>query len=416
MKKHLLTTALIGFLFAIQFLAISPFSGFCSDGTVRTVNPGSSIQDAINSANNGDTILVKNGTYNEIDIVVNKTLNILGENAETTIIDGGYVANNIFHVIANNVTIENFTLKNTKLEDSYEYPAIELYNVTNVLINKVYILNASIGINIQSANYTKITYSLIKDCKYLGLRFRYVSCNNTVIGNTFENNSMAMLIADLESKFNLIYHNNFINNTNDVNSFGFLNYFDNGYPSGGNYWSRHTAPDIKYGPDQNETGSDGILDEAYNSTDNYPLAHPFTTWKISVEGENFQIGISTNSTINSISLNTEAKTLILNLTVNENANGSCRISIPKRLLSCDLLYQWNVSKTYDEQLSYLTLEDADETYIYLICNCSYICEIEIKGMNVIPEYTFTVTVISIIVLSAIATSLMRVFKIKAKEK
>jgi nitrous oxidase accessory protein NosD len=414
MKKLLLTTVLIGFLFAIQLLAIFPFSGFCSDGTIITVNPGYSIQDAINSANNGDTILVKAGIYNEKEIVVNKTLNILGENAETTIIDGEILARYIFHIIANNVTIENFTLKNTILGDSYEYPAIELYNVTNVLIKKVYILNASIGINIQSSNYTKITYSIIKDCKYRGLRFRDGSCNNTVISNTFENNSMAMLIADSESEFNLIYHNNFINNMEDVNLFGFPNYFDNGYPSGGNYWSRHTAPDIKYGPYQNETGSDGILDEAYNLIDNYPLAHPFTTWKISVEGENFQIGISTNSTVNSISLNKEAKTLILNLTVNENANDSCRISIPKRLLSCDSPYQWNVSKTYNEPLSYLALEDADETYIYFTYNCLGLCEIKINGTKVVLEFLSAIILISFLIIATLTTQILKIVSKRAE--
>lgn len=57
------------------------------------------------------------------------------------------------------------------------------------------------------------------------------------------------------------------------------NFWDNGYPTGGNYWSDYNGTDFYGGPHQNETGSDGIGDTPYcillgNRTmnvDNYPL-------------------------------------------------------------------------------------------------------------------------------------------------
>jgi hypothetical protein len=55
--------------------------------------------------------------------------------------------------------------------------------------------------------------------------------------------------------------------------------WDNGYRSGGNYWSDYNGTDSYKGQYQNETGSDGIGDTPYvidaNNTDNYPLMFPW---------------------------------------------------------------------------------------------------------------------------------------------
>jgi len=60
-----------------------------------------------------------------------------------------------------------------------------------------------------------------------------------------------------------------------------VNVWDDGYPSGGNYWSDHIDVDNNKGPYQNITGSDGIWDNLYminsNNTDRYPLAFPYET-------------------------------------------------------------------------------------------------------------------------------------------
>jgi hypothetical protein len=55
---------------------------------------------------------------------------------------------------------------------------------------------------------------------------------------------------------------------------------DDGYPSGGNYWSSYNGTDVYSGPYQNETGSDGIGDTSYiineNNRDNYPFVRPLS--------------------------------------------------------------------------------------------------------------------------------------------
>ena len=84
------------------------------------------------------------------------------------------------------------------------------------------------------------------------------------------------------SNGNRIFHNNFmfepqspIVRSDEVSG---NNSWDDGYPSGGNYWNSHTQPDFFSGPYENETGSDGIVDTPVTvgegNVDHYPLVVP----------------------------------------------------------------------------------------------------------------------------------------------
>lgn len=367
------------------------FANYSSNNSI-VVSSGESIQEAINNANVGDTIIVTQGTYKQWCIVVNKTLTIVGESLENTIIDGNGTADVIFQVTANDAVIENFTLRNTATSQYIQGTAIRVYNTTNVQVRGVVTRNNFCGVELRSSNFTKMINCGIFNSTSYGVHIRDKSCNNTFVSNTIANNSIGIYIADQTSSHNIFYHNNFINNTNQASIMG-ISYFDNGYPSGGNYWNTHTAPDENHGQDQKEVGSDGILDESYNSLDKYPLAYPFIEWKITVGEEDFHIGISTNSTINSISLNKEEKTLILNLTVNENANGFCRISIPKKLLFCDSLEDWNITNG-DKTLESLVLDDENYTYMYFSCEHTSAEEIVfIKGTYAVSEVSLVIAII-----------------------
>jgi parallel beta-helix repeat protein len=81
---------------------------------------------------------------------------------------------------------------------------------------------------------------------------------------------------------NKIYHNNFLENTKQVANSG-INIWDNGYSSGGNYWSDYTGNDNCSGPYQNETGSDNIGDSPYvidpSNIDNFPLMKPYVPFE-----------------------------------------------------------------------------------------------------------------------------------------
>ena len=101
----------------------------------------------------------------------------------------------------------------------------------------------------------------------------FESYNNTIVNSKFYNNSYG--VGLYHSDRNLFYHNSFVNNDRNVisnydNPFsnvssGYLstNFWDDGYTSGGNYWSSYNGTDVKSGPYQNETGFDWIGDSPY---------------------------------------------------------------------------------------------------------------------------------------------------------
>jgi len=71
-----------------------------------------SIQDAINDANDGDTIFVYSGTYHEKINTYSKKICLIGENEKTTIIDGDGDDCNILEAASYNLEIHNFTITN----------------------------------------------------------------------------------------------------------------------------------------------------------------------------------------------------------------------------------------------------------------------------------------------------------------
>jgi hypothetical protein len=68
----------------------------------------------------------------------------------------------------------------------------------------------------------------------------------------------------------VFYNNNFVGNAQQVSSNASTNIWNNGYPSGGNYWSDYSGAD--------ENPKDGIGDTPHvidnNNVDRYPLMKP----------------------------------------------------------------------------------------------------------------------------------------------
>ena len=100
------------------------------DGSILYVGgsgPGNytHIQDAIDNATNGDTVYVYNGVYLE-NVVINKSLNIVGQNKTTTIIDGG-LNDDVISISADWVSIRELTIKNS----SYLRSGVKVYNQSN---------------------------------------------------------------------------------------------------------------------------------------------------------------------------------------------------------------------------------------------------------------------------------------------
>jgi len=130
-----------------------------------------------------------------------------------------------------------------------------------------------------------VSDNMIRNNTYGGILLE--SDNNVIVQNTLQENDAGMYFWT-EPTNNTIYHNNFVNNTNQLfalypETWAIMqnNTWDDGFTSGGNYWSDHTGEDGYSGPYQNATCKDGIVDTAYviNETilDRYPLMDPWST-------------------------------------------------------------------------------------------------------------------------------------------
>ena len=137
------------------------------------------------------------------------------------------------------------------------------------------------GIYLDKSNNTLISGNTVAHA-YTGATIYSAYC--TFSNNTVKENSEGMVMS---TSHNVVYHNNFIRNGRQVLLVNqYANTWDNGYPSGGNYWSDYTGSDSNWGPNQNLTGSDGIGDTHYvigaNNRDRYPLMNPYTIPDIAV--------------------------------------------------------------------------------------------------------------------------------------
>ncbi|MBS7637009.1 right-handed parallel beta-helix repeat-containing protein [Candidatus Bathyarchaeota archaeon] len=113
------------------------------------------------------------------------------------------------------------------------------------------------------------------------------SKNNKILENNIVDNEFGITFEG-DSSSNIIYHNNFIYNSEQVFDFHWtspwvspsINKWNNTYPSGGNYWSDYAGDDYYSGPSQDQPGSDGIGDTPYiiddNNIDYYPLMSPWS--------------------------------------------------------------------------------------------------------------------------------------------
>jgi parallel beta-helix repeat protein len=190
---------------------------------------------------------------------------------------------------ASNVTVKNLIVKNSVF-------GISLHKASNSMVINNTILGTGPAVgNIPVAQPTGGIYvvdggsNIIKENNlvnnYVGIYF-LESQNNLIVRNNVVNCSNPFLLGGMAAivfwgaSNNTIYHNNFINNPTQAYDGSFnspfsVNTWDNGYPSGGNYWSDYQS---KY-HSATEIGNSGIGNTPYvmdpNNTDRYPLVHQF---------------------------------------------------------------------------------------------------------------------------------------------
>jgi len=140
------------------------------------------------------------------------------------------------------------------------------YNVirSNTMIGNYIGVDICLGVgNLIGGNFVSQSASV-------GIYLLYRVYNNIIRNNNIVSNSIGMLLYSAPGDSNQIYHNNFVDNNQSAFD-ELVDSWDNGYPSGGNYWSDYNGTDNNH---------DGIGDIPYSisggsNQDRYPLIRPW---------------------------------------------------------------------------------------------------------------------------------------------
>jgi len=374
-------------------------------------------------ANNWDGIYLCGSSNNSVsgnNITANDEDGIRLLGSSNNSITGNNITNNesngIYLYSSSDNTISNNTLMSNRwVGISFQGASIIQLSSNNTIINNT-VTGSVCGFQFWGGGeYYNTVENNIVYSNGAGIQLGDNARYNTFRGNTMSNNDYGVYL--IGSSYNMFYHNNFAANTHQVNSTSSTSVWDDGYPSGGNYWSDYTSIDLYSGPYQNETGSDGIGDTTYDidedNIDGYPLMAPFSTFDAGVwNGVAYNVDVVSNSTISDFYFNPDEGPFIrfgVTAPSPEEAytTGFCRVTIPKQILW--VIDGWTVyygSLTVD----CITFLDENYTYLYFTYQHGYqhvTTIVYILGTHVIPEFPSTMVLALFTLTTLIATTILK---------
>ena len=242
------------------------------------------------------------------------------------------------------------------------YVSLSGYN--NISGNNIVGHGYEYGIYLSSSSGNSISGNNIGPGNLYGI-YLSSSNNNAIYGNTMTNNNDGITLY--YSSNNKLYHNNFNNNHQVVSTPGYANSWDDGYPSGGNYWIDYAGVDL----DHDGIGdTDQVIDA--NNTDHYPLMGMFSDFKATSE---HHIQTISNSTISDFQFNGTA--VMFNVSGGNGTIGFCRILIPTALVNAT--YKVFVNGT-EVSHTLLPFSNSTHSYLYFAYNHST------QDVTIIPEF------------------------------
>lgn len=224
------------------------------------------------------------GSYGAVLVIGSDNVNI-ADNVVRAVMDYGIYV----HDVGGEVTISGNRVSGASTG------CITLSYTSNAVVSGNVVYNCSVGLYVDEASNSVFRLNEVINNEY-GMKITSSCCHvcnmsNIVYENVFANNSYGLLIAiyfDVACGFNKFYHNDFINNSvqvlhdwdcGEVSCVPSVNYWDDGYPSGGNFWSDYSGSDMYMGVNQDILGEDGIGDTPYvideYNVDRYPLMAPY---------------------------------------------------------------------------------------------------------------------------------------------
>jgi len=211
----------IGVIFLFIGMSITPSTGInlvkqstkaTLDGNILYVGgsePGNytKIQDAIDNTSDGDTVFVYDDSspYYE-NVVIDKSINLIGENQETTVIDGG-ASSYVIRITASSVQVSDFNIRNCENWKSNIYmdgvhdclitdnivignefgliDGIEIeYSNNNTIRNNNITNFYQSGIHLYVSTHNTIENNAVTSCHYRGILIHYYSNDNYITNNS----------------------------------------------------------------------------------------------------------------------------------------------------------------------------------------------------------------------------------------
>jgi parallel beta-helix repeat protein len=169
----------------------------------------STIQEAIDAATSGDTILVASGTYYE-NLVINKPISLVGESREDTILDGSGFGD-IIYVSSDGVKVSNFTIRNSGRNNPDETigdAGVKMVRVRNCSVSNCLIVGNCFGIFMTLSNSNTLENNVCHSNDAGGILL-FQSCNgNRLINNTSNSNGgFGGILLRIHCNYNTIIRN-----------------------------------------------------------------------------------------------------------------------------------------------------------------------------------------------------------------
>lgn len=423
------------FLFFIFLLVLAPvFQRVIAKADSRIIRVPydySTIQLAIDTATLGDSILVSSGIYHE-NLVVNKSLTLIGENRQNTIIDGG-MNDCAINVISGRVTIDGFTVNNSTIgiqltssllsvisgniiTESGEHGIYLSGSHNNTIVNNLiinithhfYDLIWGNGIVLMNSNNNIVEGNVIEDC----VDNVIISKSNGTIISWNSLNALDLMLVLESSKSNIIHHNQFAK-ISIYQEQTFNNSWDDG--SAGNYWDSYTGLDDG---SNGRVAGDGIgdTDLPYRGVDNYPLVQPPQPIPVVINNTIYPVLIHSNSTVYGFGFAEAGKTIYFYTIGPYNTTGFWNVTVPKSFMTGN---PWQISLNGHYITSNTSIaENNTHTSMYFAyehgnntSNC-----INVKGTQILPEYSATSLIALVLVATPATIILSKHFKSRRKHK